>query len=476
MGAKLSKTQESHGPDIDGQYPCDTQLCVRKAGRRRKKQKSIERPVGEALRLLVRQWFRNFHSLFAAIDDPRDTDRVFYPLEQILCLAVLMFAARISSRRELDRMSGNDLFRDNLCMFSGCSTDTVMVSEQMINVLKKLDIDELANVQPELVRSLIEKKRLQDAYVCGHLAVCSDATGIFSSSNYHCDECLTQQHSNGTVTYMHNMLEAKVLSANGLALSVLSEPVKNPADGNYIKQDCETKAFARLLPRIKEKFPRQPIVHLLDSLYAQAPVFERIAKAKHKFICCFKRGSIPTLYDEAMELLRLRPENKITVRTHVSGKGAVRQTFRWLDNLEYKGMTLGFIHCEEVDKDGNIATYSWLTSFYVKEQNVQEIAQAGRMRWKIENEGFNQQKTGYEMEHFCDCNDLNVMICLYLILQIAHMFMQLLAKSDLIADPAPILKHLAYLLLESLRNNNPNDNSTNRHPPPGQIRLHKAET
>ena len=55
------------------------------------------------------------------------------------------------------------------------------------------------------------------------------------------------------------------------------------------------------------------------------------------------------------------------------------------------------------------------------------------------------------MEHFCDCSDLNVMRCLYLVLQIAHLLMQLLAKSNLV-DAVSTLTFLAHLLLEALRN------------------------
>jgi hypothetical protein len=387
-----------------------------------------------------------------------------------------MFASRTSSRKALDRISDNASFRDNLCLFSGIQTETVMVSEQMVNVFKKLDTDALAAVQPELVRTLVESKRLPDAYVLGHLAVCSDGTGIFASSTYHCDECLTQNHKDGTVTYMHNMLEAKVLCANGMALSLMSEPIKNAAGGSYDKQDCETKAFKRLVPRIKQTFPRQPFVHLLDSLYAQGPVFELLTQAKQQFICCFKEGSIPTLYAEALELLAFHPENKLTLRTQVGDKGDVRQTLRWLDHLEYKGMKLGFVLCEEIDKQGEVTTYAWLTSFAVTQHNVQEIARAGRMRWKIENEGFNEQKNGYEMEHFCNCNDFNVMLCLYLILQIAHMFMQLLAKSNLLDESVHVLKHLAYLLLESLRNHVLPCAVPDQNLPPMQIRFARAQT
>jgi hypothetical protein len=425
---------------------------------------------------LVRHCFPNFWRLLDNIEEPRQADRVRYPLTQTLCLPILMFACRIPSRRGLDRISDDARFVRNLGRFSGVWTPTAMVSEQMVNVLKKLDADELAAVQPALIKTLIKDKRLQDAYVLGHLAICSDGTGIFASNEPHCDQCLTQEHKDGTITYMHNMLEAKVLCANGMALSLMSEPIKNSTANHYDKQDCESKAFKRLVDRIKENFSRQPVVHLLDSLYAQGPVFRQLTKAKQQFICCFKRGSIPTLYDDAFELLKMHPNNKMSVRTKVAGKGDVDQTFRWLDNLEYQGNTLGFVYCEEVDKEGEICTYVWLTSFAVNRETVLEIARAGRMRWKIENEGFNEQKIGYEMEHFCNCNDFNVMLCLYLILQIAHMFMQLLVKSNLLDEPPKALKYLAYLLLESLRNDDMPGDAPYLTLPPMQIRFTKAKT
>ena len=110
---------------------------------------------------------------------------------------------------------------------------------------------------------------------------------------------------------MHNVLEAKVITWSGLALSVMTEMQLNPKDGNYDKQDCESKAFKRLLPRLKQEFPQQPIVHLLDAGYCNGPMFKAIDAVHHKFVCCFKPGSIPTLYQEALTLQELNPHNPI---------------------------------------------------------------------------------------------------------------------------------------------------------------------
>ena len=77
------------------------------------------------------------------------------------------------------------------------------------------------------------------------------------------------------------------------------------------------------------------------------------------------------------------------------------------------------------------------------------------------------------MEHFCDCTDLNVMLCLYVLLQIAHMLMQLLATSNLI-EAAPTLTFLAARLLEDLRNAVLPHQLFAPNPPAMQIRFAKA--
>jgi len=426
----------------------------------------------------VRHCFADFWKRIEALADPRDADRTVYDLKHVLSLATLMFACRIPSRRELDRVSDDAVFLDNLCRFSGVRNDTVMTSGQLVNVLKVLDADELAELQPALVRQLIAGKRLSGAYILGHLALATDGTGIFSSSKAHCDKCLTQQHKDGSCTYMHNVLEAKVLGADGMALSLLSEPVENNSEGKYEKQDCETKAFKRLLPRIKGAFPRQPFVHLLDSLYANGPALKAIDETRHQFICNFKSGSIPTLFDEALELIKMNPGNVLRQKvTHTGSKTRrVRQKIQWVNALDYQGMSLAFVRCEETDcKTGEKKCFAWLTSFEVTRENVRAIAAGGRLRWKIENEGFNEQKNGYDMEHFCDCSNPDVMRALYLILQTAHMFMQLLARSNLLEQPVEALCHLAYRLLESLRNNRLPGHVAEMKLPPMQIRFAKSD-
>jgi len=372
-----------------------------------------------------------------------------YPMRQVLSLAVLMFACRIGALRRLDEITKDGRFRDNWCVLSRARRETVICSHQMTNVLAAMDAEEIAALRPRMIKTLHRQKQLADALLLGHLMVVSDGTGIFASTDYHCSRCLTQKHQDGTIVYLHNVVEAKVITWSGLALSVMSEMQLNPADGKYDKQDCENKAFKRMLPRLKEEFPQQLFVHLLDSGYCNGPTFKEIERIHHKFICCFKPGSIPTLYEDALALQTLHPGNRIVETTGPKHRRMHRE-YTWVNGLEYAGLTLDFVMCRET-VDGKTTTFAWLTNFHVERDNIITLAQGGRKRWTIENEGFNEQKTGYELEHFCDCKNLEIMTALYLLLQIAHLFMQLLAHSNLI-EPVTTLAFLAALLLEAWRN------------------------
>lgn len=418
---------------------------------------------------LIRHCFPWFWEELEGVDDAREDPH--YAMRQVLTLAIVMFSCRIQSLRELDRVSDDAQFLHNWCTLSRAKTDTVMCSRQMTNVLAQTDVEQVGALRVRAIKDMVRNKQLSQARLLGHLMVVSDGTGVYASHQCHCPQCLTQQHQDGSVTYMHNVLELKVVGWNGWALSVMTEPLLNPEDGKYDKQDCESKAFKRALASLKQAFPREAIAHLLDGLYCNGPTFQAIDACGHKFICVFKPGSIPTLYEDALQLLKMSPGN--TLRQTFQNKGRrVTRVYRWVNGLEYKGRTLDFVMCQETVGD-KTSTFAYLTNFDVDRDNVITIADGGRCRWTIENQGFNEQKTGYEMEHFCDCNDLNVMLCLYTLLQIAHMLMQLLAASNLI-EPMDTLTFLAQRLLEDLRNTLLPEQLFAPGQPAMQVRFHKA--
>ena len=68
----------------------------------------------------------------------------------------------------------------------------------------------------------------------------------------------------------------------------------------------------------------------------------------------------------------------------------------------------------------------FITSLAINEKTVAQISQSGRLRWKIQNVGFNDQKNnGYRLEHKYSEVSLTATKNYYQALQIAHRINQL---------------------------------------------------
>jgi hypothetical protein len=83
-----------------------------------------------------------------------------------------------------------------------------------------------------------------------------DATGIVSFDKPYCEHCLTRKSKEGKMTYFHYVLEAKFVTSDGLALSLVSEWIKNPA-GKFDKQEENSlKTVHEELVLIKKRSPQ----------------------------------------------------------------------------------------------------------------------------------------------------------------------------------------------------------------------------
>ncbi|MBF0297380.1 MAG: hypothetical protein HQK51_01590 [Oligoflexia bacterium] len=90
-------------------------------------------------------------------------------------------------------------------------------------------------------------------------------------------------------------MEAKLVTSSGFVISIGTEWIEN--EGEYDKQDCETKAFARLAEKIKKNFPRLPICVVADGLYPNQTIFSICENNGWGFIFTFKDGNLPSLWN-----------------------------------------------------------------------------------------------------------------------------------------------------------------------------------
>jgi len=396
----------------------------------------------------ISHFFPKLSIWLESVDDPRNKNKITYKPSHLLWLGIFLFLLRLGSKRDISYKLSTELFLKNLCTITNTYDNKTAHHDTVEYFYQKLEPEEICKVRQKMVSRLIRMKaldrfRLLDLY----FMIAIDATGLAVYKERHCPHCLTRQKDGKILYYYHNVLEAKIVTETGLAISVESEFICN-SDGKN-KQDCELAAFYRMVPRLKKRFPQLSICLLLDSLYAACSVMNILKKYKWKYIITFKQGSMPERYDEFLRLKKLCPQNSLELTNDKTvGK------FSWVNGIEHKGNFFDVIELNEVTTDGK-TRFVWITNIGVNKNNVIKIAKGGRLRWKIENEGFNIQKNrGFNLEHPYSQNQ-KAMLNFYLLLQIAYFISQLMEKGSLLKER--ILKEFGSVtglfkqLLEDLR-------------------------
>ena len=299
---------------------------------------------------------------------------------------------------------------------------------------------------------VIRRKTFDDAKVLKHWLVLVDGTeldsGYKQKNEHYLERCYNRGTEHEKTKYHRAVLEAKLYLGNGLMVSIGTETIEN--DDDYIKykyseeerkQDCEIKAFKRLVKKIKQAFPRLPICIVADGLYVAENIMDLCESYHWKFIIRYKEGCAKSIEEEYIAV----PEKERA--------GSVN----YVNEMVYRARTINVLEQKETKiKSGKEITteFKWITNFEVKKGNAQKLARAGRLRWKIENQGFNRQKRWQgHLEHACSWN-AQAQKNHYLMQQIADFMRQLyeyfyLKKNEIKKAqkniPSDILKSFAEL-------------------------------
>jgi len=396
------------------------------------------------------------------LPDSRFQPFVEYAGAFLMWWGLLLFLTKLGRLRQLD-YELRDLetcVLDNVNALAETQQQTLPVCGTLTHYLGHLGPKPLAGLRMKMMRGLFRGKVLDGYRLLDRWRVVGvDGTGHVSFGRRHCEHCLTQTHGDATY-YYHNVLEAKLLTASGLALSMGSQFIDNrhldgraDVNADTLKQDCELKAFARLALQLKRDYPQTPLCIAGDNLLACGQTFETCQRNGWTCVLTFKRGRMPAFWDEFQALLAASDQRPVVV---VLPDGT-RQAYRWVNEMPYvdgqdRRHVLDAIQCVETGH-GKTRTFAWLTNVTVTRETVVAIGQhGGRDRWTIENSGFNAQKNGgYELEHVYGARG-DLLECFYILLQIAHMILQLVEKGSLLRHVARQYGRTVVGLYGSLRN------------------------
>lgn len=424
--------------------------------------------LARELAVTLKHFFPELAAWLGEVHDPRNPKYTVYSLKLLLMLGLLMFLTHSGSRNHFhDRMRDAVELTRTLARLIGLDVDALPHLDTLEKVVRRLNPEHLAQTHVQLIRRLIRMKALDGWRVGGRFLLAVDGTGLYSFHQRHCAHCIETRHASGVVSYSHKVLVAFIVSSDGYALPIACEFIENPGPV-YDKQDCEKKAYHRLMAVIQRCFPQTLFGLLLDALYADQNIMRPCFGKGWNFYITFLETDMPALWREAQALLALVP-TQCSMMTLPQDEGA--REVRWVNDLDYEGMKLSAIFQVDKDKAGNvIRQFAHLVAKPIDASNVWTMAAAARLRWRCENEGFNVLKNGgFGLEHVYSRHPTASKVYFSLMLM-AHLIQQLLTRGRLgtvFKAAFHTFRNYGRRLLEALHNRPlPPDLDM-----PGQIRL-----
>ena len=393
-------------------------------------------------------FFPDLYERLGAISELRK--RPFYSIEEILLGALGMFLLKEGSRNALNNERQERRFLKNYRKVFKVRLphlDTVDAA------LRLLAPEELEGLKASLLSGLLAKKVFaQHRFLGKYYRIVVDGVHVLNVPAGHCPHCLHRTSKKGKVSCFHNVLEAKLVTENGFSISLESEWIENP-EGEYDKQDCERRAFERLAIKLKKRFARLPICIVADALYPYQTFFQICQQNSWAWMVTFKDGNLPSVWQEVLSLKKLSPQNhRQEILRHPAGN--LQRDYCWVNEIAYQSYRLHWFECLEHSAD-KTTRFVYLSSETIDYFNVLEATENGRLRWKIENEGFNTQKNlGYGLCHKYSRVSFQAMKNYYQCLQIAHMINQLFELGSLgkpLAEGKRTFKHLWKKMLGQMR-------------------------
>lgn len=368
---------------------------------------------------IIKKYLPDLFDRFEKLTDIRHQSYVTYNMKTI-CVTRLF--GLICGLISLSNIS-SDEFNTDACIkniSTICNTKLAELPywETIQDVFMNIKISELKDIQKYIVKTLLRSKMFDKYKFDGYFQLVFDGTGL-SNHNYNLNgNCLKRKHKDGKISYYKYVLECKLVVGN-IVISLDSEFIENK---NMLtekqKQDCETKAFKRMIERIKKNYPKYKFIITGDALYATTPIINLCTSNNWYYIFNLKPDRLRELNNSFEGNILLFNETNIP-------------NYFLSKNILYNNNILNVFKYVEAYKNKS-TTFRYISNIDINDSNIKEVVILGRRRWKIENEGFYTQKhRTFDITHLNSRND-NSMKCHYYFIQFAHTIRQLLEQGNIL--------------------------------------------
>ena len=413
--------------------------------RKEKRELRKDKSLVCALYNIIDKYLPKLFTMFEELTDKRQQGKVTYDMKVICITRLFGLLCGITTMNSLTNKFNNTLTIDTISKITNTKLDDLPHYDTINDVFDDLNIEELRKIQKYIVYALIRSKMFDKFRYNGKFQLLIDGTGLVSFNHKHCDRCLVKKHSDNHLTYEHNVLEAKLVF-DSLVLSIDSEFIENPNSDvvNIRKQDCEMNAFKRMAKRIKKNFPKLKFIVTGDALYASGPFIQLCLDNNWDYIFRLKSDRLKTVNQDFDGIISI-------------DSGSDHKNYYIVKDYQYNKYKFNIIRFIEYNQNMDNKTFTFITNLVVTDNNIKTLISMGRRRWKIENNGFNNQKNIlFNISHMCSL-DYNAMKAHYLFIQFAHTIRQLLDfGSNLVLSFEGKLKEISFAILSELTSSHVN--------------------
>lgn len=386
---------------------------------------------------IINKYLPDLLNRFSKLTDIKNQSYVTYNMKVICVTRLFGLLCEITSMTAIsDKINSEEAIK-NLSSICKENLKEIPYWETIQDVFINIDINELRDIQKYIVKTLLRSKMFDKYRYNDCFQLLFDGTGL-SNHNYNLnDNCLSRKSKDGKISYYKYVLECKLV-VSSIIISLDSEFIENKNMLNEKqKQDCEIKAFKRMIKRIKKNYPKYKFIITGDGLYGTTPIINLCKKNKWYFIFNLKPDRLKQV-NEAFEG-NIKCHNETDIKNYYLST-----------NIEFNKNLLNVFKYTE-NKNGKETIFRYISNLEINNKNIKYIVELGRKRWKIENEGFYTQKhRTFDITHLNSRND-NAMKCHYFFIQFAHTIRQLLEKGNITTKLLKLkIKEVSAYLLETL--------------------------
>ncbi|MGH9438083.1 MAG: ISNCY family transposase [Terriglobia bacterium] len=338
----------------------------------------------------------------ATFPDPRTGSNTKYALRDAALGAFSVFFTQspsfLAHQQAMERSKG----RSNAGNIFGLKQ--IPTDNHIRSLLDPAPASRLAPVFRGVFDSLVEQGTIDEYRIFdGTLTVPLDGTWFHNSKTIHCPACSHKEHQDGSMTWFHNAITPVIVNPGRNRVLNLEPEFITPRDGAE-KQDCENAAAKRWLTGAGRHYAAHRLTILGDDLYCNQPMCTLMKENGYDFLLTCKYTSHKYLADWIGDC---DPKEDLDEHweKHWDGKGRLTRRYRYANGVPIKdgegALRINWMELAVFDKEGKrTARHVFATTHHLTRANVAAYVQAGRARWKIENEHNNTLKTkGYNLEH-----------------------------------------------------------------------------